>query len=115
MIPELDGKLDGMALRVPTADGSVTDLTAVLKRGVSADEINAAFKKAAGAELKGILEYTEDPIVSSDIIGNTHSCVFDAGVTMANGDTLVKIIGWYDNEWAYSNRMVDLMALAASL
>ena len=115
VIPELKGKLDGMALRVPTVDGSVTDLTCELKRGVTADEINAAFKAAAEGGLKGILEYTEDPIVSTDVIGNPHSCVFDAGATMANGDSLVKVIGWYDNEWGYSNRMVDLMALAAKV
>ena len=116
VIPELDGKLDGMAMRVPTTDASVTDLTCELKKGVTRDEINAAFKAAAAADdLKGILEYTEDPIVSSDVIGNPHSCVFDAGATIAKGDSLIKIIGWYDNEWGFSNRMVDLMALAASL
>ena len=115
VIPELNGKLDGMALRVPTPDGSVTDLTCLLKRGVTGDQVNAAFKEAAEGDLKGILEYTEDPIVSSDIIGNPHSCVFDAGATMATGNALIKIIGWYDNEWGYSNRMVDLMALAAKL
>jgi len=115
VIPELNGKLDGMALRVPTPDGSVTDLTAELGKGVSADEINAAFKAASEGDLKGILEYTEDPIVSCDIIGSPYSCVFDAGATLAKGDSLVKVIGWYDNEWGYSNRMVDLMALAAGL
>jgi len=115
VIPELNGKLDGMALRVPTIDGSVTDLTAELGKGVTADEINAAFKAAAEGDLKGILEYNEDPIVSSDIIGNTHSCVFDSGCTMAKGESLVKIIGWYDNEWGYSNRVVDLMARAMKL
>ena len=115
VIPELNGKLDGMALRVPTADGSVTDLTVELGKDVTADEVNAAFKAAAESDLKGILEYTEDPIVSSDIIGNPHSCVFDAGATIANGDNLIKVIGWYDNEWGYSNRMVDLMEKAAQL
>jgi len=115
VIPEVNGKLNGLALRVPTLDGSITDLTCELKTGVGKDEVNAAFKAAAEGPLKGILEYTEDPIVSSDIVGNTHSCVFDSGATVANGDTLVKVLGWYDNEWGYSNRMVDLMALAASL
>jgi len=115
VIPELNGKLNGMALRVPVITGSATDLTAELKTGAGADEIKAAFKAAAEGDLKGILEYTEDPIVSSDIIHNPHSCIFDAGATMADGGTLVKILGWYDNEWGYSNRMVDLMALAAGL
>ena len=115
VIPELNGKLDGVALRVPVEDGSITDLTAELKQKVSKDDVNAAFKEAADGALKGLLEYTEDPIVSTDIIGNPHSCVFDAGATVANDDTLVKIFGWYDNEWGYSNRMVDLMARAASL
>jgi len=115
VIPELNGKLDGLALRVPTIDGSITDFTCELKTAATKDEINAAFKAAAENELKGVLEYTEDPIVSSDIVGNPHSCVFDASATIANEDSLVKILGWYDNEWGYSNRMVDLMALAASL
>jgi len=115
VIPELNGRLDGMALRVPVITGSATDLTAVLEKGVKGDEINAAFKAAGEGDLKGILEYTEDPIVSSDVIHNPHSCIFDAGATMADGGTLVKILGWYDNEWGYSNRMVDLMALAAGL
>jgi len=115
VIPELNGKLDGMALRVPTLDGSIIDFTCELKKGVTREEINAVFKTAAEGDLKGILEYTEDPIVSSDVIGNPHSCVFDAGATMAKGDSLIKVIGWYDNEWGYSNRMVDLMALAARL
>jgi len=110
IIPELKGKFDGISLRVPVPDGSITDLTAELKRKATVQEINAAFKKAAEGELKGILQYTEDPIVSSDVIGNPHSCVFDADSTMSlENDTLVKIFGWYDNEWAYSNRVVDLM------
>jgi len=113
IIPELKGKFDGISLRVPVPDGSITDLTAELKRKATVQEINAAFKKAAEGELKGILEYTEDPIVSSDVIGNPHSCVFDADSTMSlENDTLVKILGWYDNEWGYSNRVVDLMELA---
>ncbi len=115
VIPELNGKLDGLALRVPVIDGSITDLTCELKKSASADEVNTAFKKAAEGELKGVLLYTEAPIVSSDVIGDPHSCVFDAGATIANNDTLVKVLGWYDNEWGYSNRMVDLMALAAKL
>jgi glyceraldehyde 3-phosphate dehydrogenase len=108
IIPELKGKLDGFSLRVPTPDGSITDLVATLKKEVTVEEINAAFKKAAAGELKGILEYTEDPIVSVDIVGNPHSNIFDALSTMANGN-LVKVVGWYDNEYGYSCRVVDLM------
>ncbi len=111
VIPELKGKLNGMALRVPVPCGSVTDFVATLKKKATADEVNAAFKKAAAAELKGILEYTDDPIVSSDIVHNTHSCIFDSLSTMMMGDTMVKVIGWYDNEWGYSNRVVDLIGL----
>jgi len=108
IIPELKGKLDGFSLRVPTPDGSITDLVATLKKEVTVEEINAAFKKAAAGELKGIMEYTEDPIVSADIVGNQHSNIFDALSTMANGN-LVKVVGWYDNEYGYSCRVVDLM------
>ena len=115
VIPELNGKLDGLALRVPVQDGSITDLTVELKKPVNKDAVNAAFKAAADGNLKGILEYTEDPIVSSDVIGNPHSCVFDAGATVAKNDTLIKVLGWYDNEWGYSNRMVDLMLFASKL
>ncbi len=115
VIPELDGKLDGVALRVPVCNGSITDLTCELKNPAPAKEINAAFKSAAEGELKGILEYTEDPIVSGDVIGNPASCVFDAGATLAKGGSLVKVFGWYDNEWGYSNRMVDLLAMVAKL
>ncbi len=115
VIPELNGKLDGCALRVPTEDGSITDLTVELKKAVNKEEVNAIFKAAAEGALKGILEYTEDPIVSCDIIGNTHSCIFDAGATIAKDSSLIKILGWYDNEWAYSHRVVDLMTLAISL
>ncbi|MFT5223640.1 MAG: glyceraldehyde 3-phosphate dehydrogenase [Glaciecola sp.] len=107
VMPELSGKLDGLALRVPIPDGSITDLVLVLDREVTVDEVNAAFQKAAEGELKGILEYSTDPIVSIDIVGNPHSCIFDAPNTMANGN-LVKVMGWYDNEWGYSNRLVDL-------
>ena len=108
VIPELKGKLDGMAFRVPVPDGSVTDFTAVLKTAATKDEINAAFKAAADGPLNGILEYSEDPLVSSDIVGNPHSCIFDSELTMVMGTT-VKVVGWYDNEWGYSNRIVDLV------
>ena len=109
VIPELKGKLDGMAMRVPVPDGSVTDLVAVLGREASVDEVNDAFRSAAGSEgWAGILQYTEDPIVSSDIIGNSNSCIIDGLSTMAHGNQ-VKVIGWYDNEWGYSCRLVDLI------
>jgi glyceraldehyde 3-phosphate dehydrogenase len=114
VIPELNGKLDGFALRVPTPDGSITDLVATLKKEVTVEEVNAAFKKAAGNDLKGILEYTEDPIVSVDIIGSSYSSVFDAQSTMANGN-MVKVVGWYDNEYGYSCRVVDLLAKVAKV
>jgi len=114
VIPELKGKLDGLALRVPVADGSVTDLVAILKKDVTVDEVNAAFKEASEGSLKGILEYSEDPIVSSDVIGNPASCVFDSLSTIAIG-SLVKVIGWYDNEWGYSVRCVDVMSKVLSL
>jgi glyceraldehyde 3-phosphate dehydrogenase len=109
VLPELKGKLDGLALRVPTPVGSITDLVAVIKKPTTKEEINAAFKKAAAGGLKGILEYTEDPIVSADIVGNPASCVFDADSTTVMEGTLVKVLGWYDNEWGYSNRCIDLM------
>ncbi|MDP4173669.1 MAG: type I glyceraldehyde-3-phosphate dehydrogenase [Bacteroidota bacterium] len=108
VIPELKGKLDGFSLRVPTPDGSITDFVAILKKEATVEEINAAMKEAAGTSLKGVMEYTEDPIVSADIIHNSHSCIFDSLSTMANG-TLVKVVGWYDNEWGYSCRVVDLL------
>lgn len=107
VLPQLDGKLDGIAMRVPVPTGSVTDLVLELDREVTRDEINAAFQKAAQGELKGILEYTEDPIVSSDIVNQPASCTFDSDLTMGGGKQ-VKIVGWYDNEWGYSNRLVDL-------
>jgi glyceraldehyde 3-phosphate dehydrogenase len=113
VIPELKGKLDGYSLRVPVPDGSITDLVVELGRDVTKDEVNAAFKTAAEGSLKGILYYTEDPIVSSDIVGSPASCTFDASITMAYGNQ-VKVFGWYDNEWGYSNRIVDLTALVAS-
>ena len=109
VLPHLKGKLDGVAMRVPTPDGSLTDLTVVLKREVTVEEVNAAMKKAAETTMKGILEYTEDEIVSIDIVGNPHSCIFDSKMTAVNG-TLVKVVGWYDNEAGYSNRVADLIA-----
>jgi glyceraldehyde 3-phosphate dehydrogenase len=108
VIPELDGKLDGMALRVPVPDGSITDLTVVVSKDVTKDDVNAVFRDAAGsARYQRILEYTDKPLVSQDIVGNPHSCVFSALETMVNGNAL-KVLGWYDNEWGYSNRLVDL-------
>ena len=108
VLPELNGKLHGIAFRVPTATGSVTDFVVDLARGVTVDEVNQAFKTAAEGPLKGILEYTEDPIVSSDVRGNSHSCIFDALSTIVMQDNMVKIMGWYDNEWGYSCRTADL-------
>ena len=113
VLPELKGKLDGYSLRVPVPDGSITDLVVELGREVNKDEVNAAFKAAAEGPLKGILYYTEDPIVSSDIVGSPASCTFDASITMAYGNQ-VKVFGWYDNEWGYSSRLADLTALVAS-
>ncbi len=113
VIPELNGKLDGMAIRVPTPDGSVVDLVAEFEKPVTEKSINEAMKKAAHCELKGILEYTEDPIVSTDVIGNPASSVFDALSTMVIGNNLAKVVAWYDNEWGYSNRCVDLFKLMA--
>ncbi|WP_052851723.1 type I glyceraldehyde-3-phosphate dehydrogenase [Streptomyces avicenniae] len=107
VLPQLKGKLDGIALRVPVPTGSVTDLVVELDREVTKDEVNAAFKSAAESQLKGILEYTEDAIVSSDIVNWPASCTLDSSLTMAQGKQ-VKIVGWYDNEWGYSNRLVDL-------
>ncbi len=108
VIPSLKGKLDGYALRVPVPTGSATDLSVELAREVTAAEVNAAMKKAAEGPLKGILQYTEDPIVSADIVTDPSSCIFDAQLTKAIGST-VKVLGWYDNEWGYSNRLVDLV------
>ena len=108
VLPQLKGKLDGYAMRVPTITGSATDLTVQLKTEATAEEINAAMKEAAEGPLKGILMYTEDPIVSSDIVGDKHSCIFDAGVTSAKGN-LVKVLGWYDNEAGYSARLANLV------
>ncbi|MEV8592070.1 type I glyceraldehyde-3-phosphate dehydrogenase [Streptomyces sp. NPDC052012] len=108
VLPQLKGKLDGMAMRVPVPTGSVTDLVVELGREVTKEEVNAAFQKAAEGELKGYLEYTEDPIVSSDIVNAPASCTFDSSLTMVQEGKNVKVIGWYDNEWGYSNRLVDL-------
>ena len=107
VLPELAGKLDGMAVRVPTPTGSVTDLTATLKTEATAEQVNAALKAAAEGPMKGILQYCEDPIVSVDIVGNTHSCIVDAALTKCTGN-LVKVFGWYDNEAGYATRVVDL-------
>ena len=107
VIPELNGKLNGMAIRVPTPVGSVTDFVAELRREVTVEEINEAMKKAANSDLKGIMFYCDEPIVSVDIINDPHSCIFDSLATMVNGN-MVKVIGWYDNEWGYSNRVVQL-------
>lgn len=110
VIPELKGKLDGFAMRVPTPDGSVVDLVAELSREVTKEEVNAAMKAAANGPMKGYLEYTEDPIVSIDVVHNPASSVFDSLLTMVMGNT-VKIVSWYDNEWGYSNRLVDLLKI----
>jgi glyceraldehyde 3-phosphate dehydrogenase len=110
VIPELKGKLDGISVRVPTPTGSLVDLVVVLKKDATKEEINAAMKKAAEGPMKGILEYTEDPIVSVDVIHNTASSVFDAQSTMVNGK-MIKVLAWYDNEWGYSCRVVDLIPM----
>jgi len=114
VLPHLNGKLDGFALRVPVPDGSITDFTAELDRDTSVEEINAAVKAAAGEHMNGVLQYCEDPIVSTDIVHNPHSCIFDALSTMVAGN-LVKVIGWYDNEWGYSNRTVDMVKRLVSV
>ncbi len=109
ILPKLAGRLDGMAMRVPVPDGSTVDLVVELERDVTVEEVNAAIKAAADGPMKGILEYSEDALVSTDIIGNPHSSIFDAGSTQVLGGNLVKILTWYDNEWGYSNRVVDLI------
>jgi len=109
VMPELQGKLDGYALRVPLPTGSATDLTVTLSRETSVEEVNGAMRSAAQGALAGFLTYTSDPIVSSDIVTDPASCVFDSGLTKVIGDQ-VKVVGWYDNEWGYSNRIVDLVA-----
>jgi glyceraldehyde 3-phosphate dehydrogenase len=114
IFPHLSGKLDGTSVRVPTPTGSLTDMSLIVRNPVDAATLNAAFKKAAENELKGILEYTEDPIVSADIVGNPHSCIFDAELTFVK-DNLVKVFGWYDNEAGYSNRLADLCVLVGKM
>ena len=113
VMESMKGRLDGISLRVPVPTGSITDFNAVLSRDASVDEVNAAFRAAAEGPLKGVLEYTDAPIVSSDIVTNPHSCIFDSELTMSLGN-LVKVLGWYDNEWGYSNRLVDLTAFVGS-
>ncbi|HHT9104320.1 MAG TPA: type I glyceraldehyde-3-phosphate dehydrogenase [Candidatus Wujingus californicus] len=113
VIPSLKGKLDGLAMRVPVANGSVTDFVAVVSKDATIESINAAMKKAAEGELKGILQYCEDPIVSSDIIGNPHSSIFDSELTYVIDKRMIKVVAWYDNEWGFSNRMIDLIELIA--
>jgi len=113
VLPNLNGKLDGNAVRVPTPSGSITDFVVLLKKDVTAEEVNDAMKKAAENELKGILEYTTEPLVSVDIVGNTHSCIFDSEFTNTQGN-LVKVLGWYDNEMGYASRIGDLVAHLAN-
>jgi glyceraldehyde 3-phosphate dehydrogenase len=115
VLPSLAGKLDGMAMRVPVPDGSTVDLVVKLGRDVTVEEVNAAVKAAAEGPLKGILQYSEDPLVSTDIIGNPHSSIFDAASTQVLGGDLVKVLSWYDNEWGYSNRVVDLILRLGSM
>jgi len=109
VIPDLNGKMDGYAMRVPVADGSITDVTLEVEKSTTTEEVNAALKAAADGPMKGILEYCEDPVVSSDIVGNSHSSIFDSKITMVMDGNLLKIASWYDNEWGYSNRVVDLI------
>jgi glyceraldehyde 3-phosphate dehydrogenase len=108
----LEGRMDGMSLRVPVPDGSITDFVALVERQATVNDVNEAFRSAADGSLKGLLEYCDDPLVSSDVVGSTASCLFDAGLTMVQG-RLAKTFGWYDNEWGYSNRLADLVALVA--
>ena len=115
VIPELKGKLDGIAVRVPVADGSLVDLVVELDKTVTAEDVNKAMKDAAEGRLKGILEYCEDPVVSTDIVGNPHSSIFDALSTKIIDGNFVKVISWYDNEWGYSNRVVDLLKKMATM
>ncbi|MBN1544831.1 type I glyceraldehyde-3-phosphate dehydrogenase [Candidatus Woesearchaeota archaeon] len=112
-IPSLKGKMDGFAARVPVPDGSLTDLTVILKQDVTKEQVNELFRNVANFHLKGILLYSEDALVSSDIVGNPHSCIFDSSMTNVIDKRLVKVVGWYDNEWGYSKRMVDLLKIMA--
>ncbi|MBN2367497.1 type I glyceraldehyde-3-phosphate dehydrogenase [Candidatus Woesearchaeota archaeon] len=111
VIPELKGKLNGMAMRVPTPCGSITDFVCRLKKPATVEEVNKLFKKASTNNMKGILEYSEEPLVSRDILGNPHSCIFDAPSTMMIGEKFIKVVGWYDNEWGYSSRLVDVIKI----
>jgi len=111
VIPSLQGKMDGLSVRVPIADGSLIDVTVATAKAASVASVNAAMKAAAEGKLRGILQYTEDPIVSQDVVGNPHSAVFDSQLTMLSGDRMVKVFAWYDNEWGFSNRMVDTLLL----
>ncbi|MCX6967998.1 MAG: type I glyceraldehyde-3-phosphate dehydrogenase [Verrucomicrobia bacterium] len=111
VLPELNGKLQGGAFRVPTPDGSVTDFTAILSKPATVEAINAAMKAASEGAMKGVLEYSDEPLVLQDIVGNPSSCIFDSGLTMVNGGTFVKIVGWYDNEWGYSSRCVQMLEM----
>jgi glyceraldehyde 3-phosphate dehydrogenase len=115
VIPELDGKLDGIAMRVPVSDGSVVDLVVELEKNTTEEEINAAVREYAEGPMKGILQYSEDPLVSRDVVGNPYSSIFDSQMTNVFKGNMAKVISWYDNEWGYSNRVVDLMALAAKM
>jgi glyceraldehyde 3-phosphate dehydrogenase len=108
VLPHLQGKVDGLSVRAPVATGSLTDLVVQLGRDVTADEVNAAYREAASGSLEGILQYSADPLVSTDVVGSAFSCIFDSKLTMAHGRT-VKVFGWYDNEWGYSCRLVDLI------
>jgi glyceraldehyde 3-phosphate dehydrogenase len=109
VLPSVEGKMQAMAMRVPVPDGSITDLVVTLGKDVTLDEVNGVFKAAAEGPLKGILRYTEDPIVSSDIVGDPASCIYDASAAIVPGDNMIKVLGWYDNEWGYSSRLVDLV------
>ena len=111
VLPELNGKLQGGAFRVPTPDGSVTDFSCILSKPATIEAINAAFKAAAEGPMKGVLEYSDEPLVLQDIVGNAHSSIFDSKLTMVNGDKFVKVVSWYDNEWGYSNRCVQMLEM----
>jgi glyceraldehyde 3-phosphate dehydrogenase len=115
VIPSLKGKMDGLSMRVPVPAGSLTDLTVVTKRDATKEQVNELFKNVAGYHLKGILQYCEDPIVSSDIVSNPHSCIFDPALTNVIDKRLLKVVGWYDNEWGYSKRMIDLIKIMANV
>jgi len=115
ILPHLNGKLTGGSFRVPVATGSITDFVCTVKADVTVEQINAAFKKASETTMKGILQYTDEPLVSTDIIGNKHSCIFDSDLTMVNGGRLVKVVGWYDNESGYSNRLAQITSMLGKL